>query len=48
MRWSAVDAAKLGYDVRVELHACRGLDIDGSMEAAMVAMDEAGVALVAA
>ena len=48
VRWSAVDAAKLGYDVRVELHACRGLDIDGSMEAAMVAMDEAGVALVAA
>ena len=47
VRWSAVDAAKLGFSVRVIEDACRGIDLDGSMEAAWVEMTENGVELVA-
>ena len=35
VRFSAVDAAKLGFAVTVDLAACRGIDIEGSMDAAM-------------
>lgn len=46
VNFSAVDAAKLGYDVRVETALSRGIDVDGSLEAALAGMREAGVTLV--
>ena len=43
VNFSAVDAARLGFDVRVDLGLCRGIDLDGSLAAALVGMKEAGV-----
>lgn len=43
--WSAIDAARLGYDVTVVQGACRAIDLDGSLEEALAAMVEAGVVL---
>jgi len=43
--WSAIDAAKLGFNVRVLEGACRAIDLDGSLESARAAMRAAGVAL---
>ena len=45
--WSALDAAKLGYKVRVLEGACRAIDLNGSLAAARAAMLAAGVALEA-
>jgi nicotinamidase/pyrazinamidase len=44
--YSALDAARLGYDVRVHLNLCRGIDLNGSMAAQAEAMRAAGVVLV--
>ncbi len=44
--WSAVDAAKLGFEVRVLTDLCRGIDLDGSMARAADDMRAAGVVLV--
>ena len=41
--FSAIDAAKLGFKVTVVLPACRAIDLEGSLEAAMAAMADAGV-----
>jgi nicotinamidase/pyrazinamidase len=46
VNYSAVDAAKLGFDVTVRLALCRGIDLDGSMAAALDGMRAAGVTLV--
>ncbi|MDD8023242.1 MAG: bifunctional nicotinamidase/pyrazinamidase [Paracoccaceae bacterium] len=43
--WSAIDAAKLGFSVRVLEGACRAIDLNGSLEAARAAMQAAGVVL---
>ena len=43
--WSAIDAAKLGFTVRVLEGACRAIDLNGSLEAARKAMVAAGVTL---
>lgn len=43
--WSALDAAKLGFNVSVALKACRAIDLDGSLDAALDAMRSAGVTL---
>ncbi|SFD03304.1 bifunctional nicotinamidase/pyrazinamidase [Tropicimonas isoalkanivorans] len=43
--YSAVDAAKLGFSVSVDLAACRAIDLDGSLAAALESMREAGVKL---
>ena len=43
--YSALDAARLGYGVTVRLDACRAIDLDGSLEEALEAMNEAGVVL---
>ncbi|MFO7770549.1 MAG: bifunctional nicotinamidase/pyrazinamidase [Roseovarius gahaiensis] len=43
VNFSAVDAAKLGYDVLVREGLCRAIDMDGSLEAAMAGMRDAGV-----
>ena len=44
--WSAIDAAKLGFSVRVLTGLCRGIDLDDSMAQARDAMRAAGVTLV--
>lgn len=44
--FSAMDARKCGFDVTLITHACRGIDLDGSMEAAMDAMKQAGVEIL--
>lgn len=43
--YSALDAARLGYRVTVLLDACRGIDLDGSLAAALAQMRAAGVDL---
>jgi nicotinamidase/pyrazinamidase len=45
VNFSAVDAAKLGFDVTVRNDLCRGIDLDGSMAAAREGMASAGVHL---
>lgn len=43
--YSALDAAKKGFDVTVRLDACRGIDIAGSLDRMIGQMREAGVQL---
>ncbi|WP_170571417.1 bifunctional nicotinamidase/pyrazinamidase [Ruegeria atlantica] len=43
--FSAADAARLGFDVTVRMEACRAIDLDGSLAAAISAMRAAGVTL---
>ncbi len=45
VHFSAVDAARLGFDVTVKMDACRAIDLDGSLAAATEAMQAAGVHL---
>lgn len=45
VHFSAVDAARLGFDVTVRTEACRAIDLDGSLGAAETAMRKAGVTL---
>ena len=45
VHYSAVDAARLGFDVIVKTNACRAIDMDGSLAAAHQAMRDAGVIL---
>lgn len=44
--WSALDAARLGFEVTLKMSACRAIDLDGSLEQALAEMRAAGVALV--
>ncbi|SDD98831.1 nicotinamidase/pyrazinamidase [Paracoccus isoporae] len=44
--WSAMDAAKLGFAVRVIEEATRAIDLDGSRAAAQEKMRAAGVTLI--
>lgn len=46
VHFSAVDAARLGFDVTVDLAACRGIDLNGSLAAALDAMRDAGAQLL--
>ncbi len=46
VNYSAVDAAKLGFDVTVRQDLCRAIDLDGSAAAALSGMTAAGVVLV--
>lgn len=43
VNFSAVDAARLGYDVLVREGLCKAIDLDGSLEAAMNGMKDASV-----
>lgn len=45
VQYTALDAARLGYKVTVLEHACRGIDLDGSLEHAREAMLDANVVL---
>jgi nicotinamidase/pyrazinamidase len=44
--WSALDARAHGFDVVLIEDACRAIDLDGSLAAAMGRMKEAGVEIV--
>jgi nicotinamidase/pyrazinamidase len=44
--YSALDAANLGYKVRVDLPLCRAIDLNGSLAQMLDKMRAAGVALV--
>ena len=46
VNFSAVDAAKLGYDVTVRQGLCRAIDLDGSLAAALSGMTAAGVTMI--
>ena len=39
------DAAQLGFDVTVDLDLCRAIDFDGSLGAALTAMEQSNVNL---
>ena len=46
VRYSALDAARLGFDVRVIGDACRGVDLpDGNIARALEQMRAAGIAI---
>jgi len=45
VNFSAVDAAKLGFKVTVDMALCRAIDFDGSLDAAKAGMTGAGVVL---
>lgn len=44
--WSALDAARLGFDVSVVMPACRAIDLGGSLAAQIEAMNAAGITLL--
>jgi nicotinamidase/pyrazinamidase len=44
--FSAIDAAKDGFEVVVIEDACRGIDLDGSLATAREAMTQAGVRFI--
>jgi len=44
--YSAIDGRQAGFEVTLVTGACRGIDVDGSLAAAMRAMTEAGVTLL--
>lgn len=48
VHYSAVDACRAGFAAVVVEDACRGLNVDGSMPAAMAAMSAAGVTVTQA
>ncbi|MGX9355913.1 bifunctional nicotinamidase/pyrazinamidase [Roseobacteraceae bacterium S113] len=43
--YSALDAAKLRYDTRIRTSLCRAIDLDGSLNAALEQMKNAGVSI---
>ncbi|MCB4457603.1 bifunctional nicotinamidase/pyrazinamidase [Leisingera sp. McT4-56] len=43
--FTALDAARLGFAVTVDLAACRAIDLEGSLQTALSQMKEAGVDL---
>jgi len=45
VNFSAVDAAKLGFEVEVQMDLCRAIDLDGSLAAAVAGMKAVGVTL---
>ena len=44
--FSALDAARLGFEVTVILSACRAIDLDGSLAVSLAKMRDAGVKLL--
>jgi len=43
--WSALDAARLGFAASVVLPACRAIDLDGSLDAALSSLRDGGVTI---
>ena len=46
VNYSAVDAAKLGFNVTVTQEMCRAIDFDSSLEVALTGMTAAGVTVI--
>lgn len=46
VKWSVVDACKRGFETKVVTDGIKGIDIDGSIDAAMREMREAGAGFV--
>lgn len=47
MKWTALDAAELGFDTFVVVDACRGVELnEGDVEDALDELEDAGVELV--
>ncbi|PTW59810.1 nicotinamidase/pyrazinamidase [Breoghania corrubedonensis] len=46
VRWSVEDALKEGFDAVLIEDACRAIDLNGSLNAALAAMDDAGAARI--
>ena len=44
--FSAMDALKCGFGVKLAIDACRAIDMDGSLAAAMDAMNKSGVEII--
>jgi nicotinamidase/pyrazinamidase len=44
--YSALDGRRSGFEVTVVTDACRGIDVDGSLDLAMRSMNEAGVTIL--
>jgi nicotinamidase/pyrazinamidase len=44
--YSALDAARLGYDVTLRLDLCRAIDLDGSLATVLAKVRAAGVTLI--
>lgn len=45
VHFSAVDAARLGFEVSVQLDLCRAIDLEGSLAVALETMRAAGVSV---
>jgi nicotinamidase/pyrazinamidase len=43
--YSALDGRQAGFEITVVTDACRGIDMDGSLDLAMHSMNEAGVTI---
>lgn len=46
--WSAIDATQQGFGTTVRLDLCRAIDANGSLDAALIGMKNAGVSLLGA
>jgi nicotinamidase/pyrazinamidase len=46
VHYSAIDGRQAGFEVNVATAACRGIDIDGSLDRALRSMNEAGVTIL--
>ncbi|WP_119307190.1 bifunctional nicotinamidase/pyrazinamidase [Cohaesibacter haloalkalitolerans] len=46
VRYSAIDAAKLGFDVSVDLSACRAIDLNGSLRQALDEMQAHTITII--
>jgi nicotinamidase/pyrazinamidase len=47
VKWSALDALRVGFEATVIEDACRAIDLEGSLAAALAEMRAAGVAILA-
>ncbi len=46
VNYSAVDGARLGFKTTVNTELCRAIDLDGSLDASLAGMAEAGVTVI--
>ena len=46
VKWTSLDARNAGFDVKVVLDACRGIDLDNSVENAVNEMENAGIDII--
>jgi len=46
VQFSALDAVRLGLEVTLREDLCRAIALDGSLQTAQIAMDEAGISRI--